>query len=78
MIAHNLGIAKVMKLIHQTVVKSLMFCVPNHLHPDRTQLRQSAVDGSLVHMDNGCRLADVISTPFRRRVFDQAFSVKGQ
>jgi hypothetical protein len=50
MIAHNLGIPKIMKLIHQAVVKGFMFCVPDHLHPDSAQLFKGAVDGSLVHM----------------------------
>jgi hypothetical protein len=78
MIAHNLGIPKIMKLIHQAVVKGFMFCVPYHLRPDRTQFFKGAVDGGLVHLDNGGRSADVIGSPFRRWVFDQAFSVQGQ
>jgi hypothetical protein len=78
MIAHNLGIPKIMKLIYQTVVKRLMFCVPDHLHPDRPKFFESAVDGGLINMDKNGRLADVIRTAFCRRVFDQPFSVKGQ
>ena len=78
MIAHNLGIPKIMKLIYQAVVNRFMLCVPDRLHPDRTQLFEGAVDGGLFHMDNSGRSVGVIGTPFRRWVFDQAFSVKCQ
>jgi hypothetical protein len=67
-----------MKLIHQTVVKRFMLCIPDHLHPDRTKLFKGAVDGSLIHMNHDGRLADVMGTAFCRWVFDQPFSVKGQ
>jgi hypothetical protein len=77
-IAHNLGIPKIMKLIHQVVVKGFMFCVPDHLYSDRAQLCQGAIDGGLVHMDNGGGSAYVIGTAFLRWVFDQALSIESQ
>jgi hypothetical protein len=78
MIADNLGISKVMKLIHQAVVKRFMLCVPDHLHPYRTQLSQGAVDGGLVHMDYSSGPANVFGSDPGRRIINQAFSVKGQ
>jgi hypothetical protein len=78
MIAHNLGIPKIMKLIHQAVVKGFMFCVPDHLHPDRPQLFKGAVDGSLVHMDNGGGSANIFGGRLWRWIIDQTLSVQGK
>jgi hypothetical protein len=56
-----------MKLIHQAVVKGFMFCVPDHLHPDRPQLFKGAADGSLVRMNNCGGPADIFGGVLGRR-----------
>jgi hypothetical protein len=78
MIAHNLGIPKIMKLIHQAVVKGFMFCVPDHLHPDRAQFFESAVDGGLVHVNFNGSSTEIFGGETTRRIIDQTLSVKRQ
>lgn len=65
-----------MKLIHQAVVKGFMLRVPDHLHPNKTQLRQGAVDGGLVHTNFGSGSTDIFWGKTARRIIDKAFSMK--
>jgi len=50
MIANNLRISKVMKLIHKTVIKRFLICISDHFNPDRVKVGKIALNGFLTYL----------------------------
>jgi hypothetical protein len=64
-----------MEQIYQAVVKRFMLSVPDHIHLDRTYLRQGAVDGGLVHMDSCLAPVFIYQSLDKGQVFSCNFAV---
>ena len=78
MIANNLRVSKVMKLVHKTVVKWLVIGISNHLNPDRVKVCKIALNGFLNYLYFWNCFFNIIAVMDRGRIIKQTFSMEGQ